>query len=267
MLAQGSAFAANVVVSGLTAGIWQGRRGGEFWDGFFRGAAGGIGTWVGKQVAMSEAPYAGAAGRAIAAVGSSVVRNASLGESSFHRVTVPLGPVRFRWKRDAPRMRAALDVFAAVAIVGAYASGMDSSLDIKRTLSSGTPVFLARGWEDDWGWDGRQVGGSIFLRGDWAGSARVETFRTRVLAHERVHVLQYDQAHILWGEEVDARLMSGIGLPSSWTEVLDVSLLGAALAGAAAAVPLLAEPWEWEADILARTYPRHHTPLLGWPPH
>jgi hypothetical protein len=248
-----AALGANVAVGGLTAGIRQWRGEGSFWDGLWRGGAGGAATYLGKRIVAVDSPVPAVVGRKIAAVGASVTRNASENEPSFERVMIPLGPARFHLEPRAGTVHTSLDLFAAAAIVGTYMAGLGASLDLRRSLESGAPVFLAHDWKRDWGWQGRHVGGAILLRGDDPGTREHGELMTRALGHERVHLLQYDQAYILWGEALERRVLEGVGAPPGLVRRLDASLSGIAFSALGAVLPHRLVPWETEADILAKT--------------
>jgi hypothetical protein len=242
---------ANALIAGLTGGIRQWRGGGSFGDGFLRGAVGGGVTYAGKVVVAQEAPGAGLLGRGLAATGSSITRNASEARPSLERLILPVGPVRVRTdaSRDAPPALT-LDLVAMLSTAGVMLSGMGSELAWRSTLGSGAPVFHATGWSDDWGWEARHYGGTIVLRGDGIPSER---FMRRALAHERVHLLQYDQAFILWSDPVEIRLLERLGLPVA----LDLGLHAPLFLGLNLIIPYEHQPWEIEAHFVADTFDLH----------
>ncbi|HSJ05791.1 MAG TPA: hypothetical protein VK936_03745 [Longimicrobiales bacterium] len=255
-------LAVNVALAGLTAGVRQWRSGGSFLDGLWRGGLGGAGTYAGKLIVTADAPGAGFAGRAVAAAGASVSRNASDGLPSFHRLVIPAGFVRMHWEPAAGNFHTSIDVTGAGAVVGSYLAGMGASLDMRRTLSSGAPVFMAREWESNWGWHARHVAGTIVLRGDSPDDIRHDRFIARALAHEQVHVIQYDQAWILWSEPVERRALKALGASPLLVRSVDLSLHAGVLLGLNALIPYAARPWEREADILSGT-DRHTYPTGG----
>jgi hypothetical protein len=241
----------NAAIGGLTGGVRQWRGGGSFGDGFVRGALGGGVTYAGKVVVAQDAPGAGLLGRGLAATGSSITRNASDGRPSLERLILPVGPVRVR--TDAVRGGlpvVSLDLVAALSTVGVMVSGMGTELAWGSTLGSGAAVFHATGWDDDWGWEARHYGGTIVLRGDGVPSER---FMRRALAHERVHLLQYDQAFILWSDPVEERLLARLGLPAA----LDLGLHAPLFLGLNLLIPYELQPWEIEAHFVADTFDLH----------
>lgn len=260
-----TAFTVNVAIGGLTAGIRQWRKDGSFLDGLWRGGLGGAGTFAGKLLAASDAPAGGLTGRAIAGAGSSVSRNAADGRPLFHRIVLPVGPVRLHWQPAARRVHASFDAAGFAAFTGSYLTDIGASLDLKRSLASGTPVLMARNWETGWGWHGRHVAGTILLRGDQPHSLDHDRFLKLALAHERVHVLQYDQAYILWSEPVERQVLHRLGAPPLLVRSLDLSLHSAALLGLNLIIPYEDRPWEKEADLLSGTsrfQQKHADPTL-----
>ena len=250
----------NVLIGGLTGGLRQWRGDGSFRDGFVRGGLGGGLTFAGKWAAGRDIPAGGLAGRWLAATGASVTRNASEGAPTFHRLVLPMGPVRLHWGTGGEGIRASLDLFTTASLAGAYLSGIGASLDLGRSLGSGGPVVMAQDWEDDWGWHGRAFGGTVILRGDhmedgWSHSVGVgpEEFLARALAHERVHLIQYDQAWILWGEPVEDRLLGALGVSEGVRDRLDFSIHSLVFFGLERVIPYEDQPWEWEAHRLSGT--------------
>ncbi|HEY0038425.1 MAG TPA: hypothetical protein VGB66_17125, partial [Longimicrobium sp.] len=129
-------LSANVLFGGLSAGLVQTARGGSFRDGFTRGAAGGVGVYAGKRIAVAPWSGAGFVGRQVASVGSSVVWNAGAGRPSFEEVALPVGPVRLylRTSGQGPRVHARVDAVAVMATAYA-ASRPELEWDPGRSLS------------------------------------------------------------------------------------------------------------------------------------
>jgi hypothetical protein len=245
---------ANMAIGGLTAGIRQWHSDdGSFWDGLWRGALGGAGTYAGKRIVTSDMPGAGLFGRGVAAAGASVTRNASEGNPLFDTLVLPVGFVRLHWRPAHGTVQSSFDIPGIAAIAGVYASGLGASLDVARSLDTGAPVFMARDWERDDGWHGRHAFGAVLLRGDPADRVDHGALVTLALHHERIHVLQYDQTFILWNEPVEKALLTSLGSPSWVVRSVDLSLYAAALAGVKRFLPRNYQVWEIEADFLART--------------
>ncbi|HUF27871.1 MAG TPA: hypothetical protein VMM18_12925 [Gemmatimonadaceae bacterium] len=248
------ALGVNMALGGLSAGIRRTHHEESFRDAFWRGALGGAGTYAGKAVAASRFTGAGVIGRSVAAAGASVSRNASEGLPIFDRLSIPLGPVRVHWRPGKGDVHASVDVVTVGVIVGAYVSGIGASLDVGRTLDSGAPVFLARRWQGDWGWQARQIGGVVFLRGDEPADIAHDAFMARALGHERVHVLQHDQVHIVWNEAAERSVLTWLGAPPRLIRSVDFSLYMPIMLGLNALLPYETRPWERESHLLAGTH-------------
>ncbi|HUH11634.1 MAG TPA: hypothetical protein VMK65_00935 [Longimicrobiales bacterium] len=255
---QFTVLAGNAALGALSAGILQELRGGSFRDGFTRGAAGGAVVYAGKRLAVQEFDGSGLLGRQVAAVGSSMVRNAAEARPALARLWLPVGPVQLTWDRQAEEgsgVHARLDVLAAATLAWAAAEPQ-LELDWGRTLSAGAPVFgveemLMRGPGDDFDTTGMEVSGTILL-------SDIELFgreyRRRVFAHERVHVLQTDFFARAWTaplmewalEEIPGGRHVGRFLDFDMADVLITALEIAAFKS------YEGRPWELEAEWLAR---------------
>lgn len=236
----------NAMLGGITAAAFRIAKGESPWPAFWKGSAGGGLVFVGKRVAVESFAGAGFAGREIASVGGSMVRNASAGRSMFQQLAFPIGPVRV-YVGDGPvrlRLDLATAIFSAV-FVGAYGAHLDPAA----SLSSGALVF--RGTAP---MPGEASAGAMLLWPDLPASEA-----PRLMAHERVHVLQYDQGFMSWGKPLEQWAMDrGPG-----KELLRyVDLGGVTLgirSGLGYALYYHARPWELEAYFLAqRAHPVSH---------
>ena len=140
-------------------------------------------------------------------------------------------------------LRARVDL-AAVS-VAAYAAAAGSRFDAAESLSSGALVFRVRAGIGELAYEARQAAGVVQLR-DGADPERV----ARAGAHERVHVVQYDQSFVLWAAPAEAAVMER----ARWSRALhrwaDIGVNAPALAGIGAVVPYRTQPWEAEAAYL-----------------
>jgi hypothetical protein len=213
--------AINALLGGLTTGIPAALRGEPFARAFAAGAAGGSLIYGGKRVAVERFAGAGLLGREIAAVGGSVVQNVARGERAVSVITIPVGPLRLELGPGrAPRAR----------------------LDLATLIAAGALVFRSESRLD-----GMHAAGVVLVPDPSAH----DYDQPGLLAHERVHVLQYDQAHLSWGEPAEGWLLQGTG-PGRWmNRHVDLGLTAAARGMLNLAVEYHARPWEREAHMLA----------------
>lgn len=196
------AFAsANSLLAGITAGVLQELRGGSFRDGFTRGALGGAVAYGGRRIVAEDFWGAGLLGRQVAAIGISVARNAADNRPSLQLVRIPVGPAIIEVDRtDDVVISARADLFAIGSLVTAIADDR-LNFDAETSLSSGAPVFRAHAHRirhDDEIYTGVAVGGVVVVGRPSDQLSLEDTF-----AHERVHVLQYDFAQLLWGDPLE----------------------------------------------------------------
>lgn len=230
----------NVLLGGVTAAAARAWRGEPVLRGFWVGAAGGGVIYAGKRIAVENFDGAGLIGREVASVGGSMVRNAAAGLSPLEEVVLPIGPVRLYVSRD--RVTPRLDVGSVVA-ASAFVLYYDARLDTRASLSSG--ALILRG---DGPMPGLSSAGTVMV---WHDLPPEEG--PRLLAHERVHILQYDQAFLSWGERPERRLAGHVPGPSGFLDYLDTgALVLGARAGLTALIPYADRPWEREAYLLAQ---------------
>jgi hypothetical protein len=245
----------NALLGGVTVGVRRALAGGSFGDAFAAGAAGGALTYAGKRIAVEGFAGAGLLGREVAAVGSSVSRNAADGRAPLETVMLPAGPVRLYLGGGAP-VRARLDL-AAVAAAAYTSLQPGARLDAGESLSSGALVFRREGAPDEVGFNGMQLAGVVQVR--WSADTLggpPDDFQEqldRIARHERVHVLQYDQGFLLWAAPAEEALLSRAGWTRGVHRWVDLGLHLPVQAGLSAALPYEARPWELEAYFLSRT--------------
>lgn len=253
-MGQFTSLSANAALGALTGGIIQELKGGSFKDGFVRGALGGSIVYVGKRVAAERFTGAGFAGRELAAVGSSAVRNAADGVGTFDRLILPVAITKVYWNRQTGSARIKLDAVAA----GYTTYGIledQLHFDAHESFSAGTFVFrthnkVIEGRHDAEVAAGVQAEGVIF-RADVPGWGH--TFLKRAVAHERVHVLQDDQLFITLNERADEWLFSKTSLTRTAARYIDLNLSTEALRELARLIPKHSDrPWETEAIYLTR---------------
>jgi len=236
----------NMALGGAGAALAAGLSGEPVGPAFLRGAAGGAFVYTGKRIAAERWFGAGLVGRQVGLVGGTMTRNGATGRGTFDEVALGFGPLR--WYRDRVEETTvwAVDVPAA----GLLAWGLLDSrlgLDLHQTLSSGAMVLKARP-SSEYGGD-HALPGTIFTSG--RGS---EDRVAYVLAHESVHILQFDQFHFLLGDPVErwaASRLPGRSLPVR-LEFNAATLVTAAFLGLRVWPDHDDQPWEWEAIYLGR---------------
>lgn len=233
-------LAMNALLGGLTTGIPAAIRGEPVARAFVAGAVGGALVYGGKRVAVERFAGAGLLGRELGAVGGSVVRNVARGDAAASLITLPLGPLRFDVGRGRP-VRARLDLATLVA-AGVFIVQEDGRFEPGHSLSAGALVFRS---------PSRRVGmhaAGVVLVPD-PGSLSYD--QPTMLAHERVHVLQYDQAHLSWGGPAERWMLRGSGAGRWLNQRVDLGLTAVAGSLLNVVIDYGARPWEHEADRLA----------------
>lgn len=246
-------LSATVLLGALTAGVSRKVGHGSFQEGFARGALGGAVAYGGRRLAVADFWGAGLLGREVSAAGASVVRNAGEGRPVFSRLTLPLGPVGIQVRRgEDAGVRFRLDANATVWLFSALADNR-LKLDASASLSAGVPVFRAPGRrpvsDESAGSLGVALPGVIVLAGDADWRRRDD-----VLAHERVHVLQYDFGQEIWGDPLEAWLVNKLPTGRAVIRWIRPSVLYPEFAYSVQRLLHLSweeRPWEMEAEYLA----------------
>jgi hypothetical protein len=241
----------NALLGGSTAAIRQKFQGGAFWDGLYKGSIGGSVSYLGKRIGGERFDGSGFLGREIAAVGASMVANGSEGRGILGRVVLPFGPLRlYIAPGESSTVRIKIDLPGAV-LVGYTATRHSSTIDWRSSLSAGAPVFIGKTSPYS---AGRQAAGVVLLR---------ERARY-VLAHEQVHIGQYDFSFIAWGTPIERALWDRLPVGAGLGRYVDLGLDLVVRAGLDAMLRYDQRPWEWEAHFLSRTEALYHmgAPIL-----
>ncbi|HEX6748001.1 MAG TPA: hypothetical protein VF092_11975 [Longimicrobium sp.] len=251
----GVILAVNAGLGALTAGGLRVLRGGHFRAAAVRGAVGGALVYGGKRLAVERWDGAGLAGRQVAAVGSSIVWNAGLGRAPLHTLALPVGPVRLYVRTtDGGAVQPKIDASAVVAMV-LVMTEEGSHLDVERSLSSGALVFRRTNPREPEGWLGGATAGVISYLPVESGGTEGEGLH-EVLGHERVHMIQHDQAFLFFSQPAEAALLGSHPVG----RYLDLGLNVLALEAVDRLIPYNSRPWEREARLLS---PRTTEPPTG----
>jgi hypothetical protein len=243
--------AINAALGGLTGFGLRVLRGGSLRQGLesgVAGAAGGALVYAGKRVAVQRWDGAGFVGREIAAVGSSVVWNASAGRGAVDRLVLPMGPGRLYVSLDDGfRVTPKLDLSSTVAIAVASLNG---GIDWRRSVSAGAPVFFRSAPYGRMEVRGQQAAGVITYRDHLRRSDPSES-SLETLAHEQVHVIQRDQSFLFWSEPAEEALFGSTRAGRALRRHLDVGIDVGAKFLVKQVIGYELRPWEREAHLLS----------------
>lgn len=234
-------FAANALLGGVSAGLAALVRGDPLLPAVGSGLGGGALVYVGKRIAVDPLPMTGLVGRQVASVGGSIIGNRVAGRGSLDRVAFAVGPLRAYVGHRVPGVHWRVDAVATVAAVWGLAG--PGEIDVMKSISHGAVVVQGSAEQ--------ALPGTIFYH----RKASPER-QAYVLAHEQVHILQYDQSFLSWGgpyEELIGRQHPVLG------GVLDRAEFNLPILASALLLALLVweqhdeQPWEKEAMYLGRT--------------
>lgn len=244
-------LAANVGLAAVTSGVraWYG--GHSVWRAVAAGAGAGAVTYGGRRIAASRWTGAGLAGRQTAAVAASIMRNAANGRGIFSGAILPLGPIRLYVNEPesgdstSRRTRVKLDLATAVGLVY-VATRPGARLDPARTLSSGALVFDGIRMYAD----AAHVAGVVMLASDEEASYAPDAPRSRLVAHEMVHVTQYDFSFVAWAEPAEGALLRAMPGGERLHRHVDLGLNMPAWGFLNLTIGYRNRPWEREARLL-----------------
>ncbi len=266
-------LAINSLIGGVAAGVVRMTRGepiaDAFYDGFLRGALGGGLTYAGKGVASQAFSGAGLLGRQIAALGVSTTANAADGVGFFDRVVLSLGPLPGRLvisrRESGLAVYPQADLISTAAVIYGFVAP-DYSPDWGASLSGGIAVFRQRSslpdnatLQDVYAARARakaiaRARGTTVAGATTAGGATFVSYLApdeRVIAHERVHAVQFDFLVGAVGDQVDTWAMTKLPGVDRW---LKINLMPAFFGGIHQVILLSLNhahlPWEREAALL-----------------
>ena len=264
----------NSLLGGISAGVLRLARGDHisdaFLDGFLRGAAGGAVSYGGKGVAAQEFWGAGLLGRQVAALGISTIANAGDGVPPFSRLVLSLGPLPGRLVisrgESGLSLQPKADLISTIAVLYGIASP-EYDTDWNASLSGGIAVFREDSplpddatLEDIWRARARAksiaraTGGSIAGATTVGGAVFVSYLApdARVIAHERVHTIQFDFLLGAGGDQIDTWVMRMAPGVDRWLKInLVPALFGAVNQTFFIQMDYDDLPWEREASLLS----------------
>jgi hypothetical protein len=234
-------LAVNSLIGGISAGVARMIRGDPvaeaFYDSFLRGALGGGIAYAGRGVAAQTFSGAGLLGRQVSAVGVSTTANAADGVGFLDRIVLTLGPLPGRLvveRRDAKlTVRPQADLISTVAVVYGLVDP-DYSPDWGASFSGGIAVFRQRSLLPDdatlldiYAARARakaiaRAQGTSLAGATTAGGATFVSYLApdeRVVAHERVHTLQFDFLVGAIGDPVDTWVMTELRGVDRWLKI------------------------------------------------
>ena len=151
---------------------------------------------------------------------------------------------------------------ATVVVIAYAALQPNDRFDLSESVSSGAVVFRRYVSAGQVPWEGVQVAGVVQIRhapyekDDGVTVAQdVRDFLAGVTAHERVHVLQYDQSFLLWSAPAEDAVLDRSRAGRALHRNFDLGVGVALWASMNAAIPSDDRPWEREAYFISRTFP------------
>lgn len=199
---------------------------------FVGGALGGAVTFGGQTLAGTGEPALRLPGVQLAAIGSSLARNAGRGAAPFSDVVLPLHPFYVRIRTgatDAVSVRVSAVSLASLARASAAAGRFQARLDWKQSLLSGGPVFRSRSSHiypfgpeppEDCRYGDGCVGRAAGLHRSgvtwYTTGGRTPRESAQVLAHEVLHLTQVNRDAILHAIPASDATLRAAGGPLAW---------------------------------------------------
>jgi hypothetical protein len=241
---EASVVAVNALLGALSTGGAALLRGEPIVPALATGAGGGALVYAGKRVAVQSPPGVGLIGRQLASAGGSIVGNEVAGRGALDRFALAAGPVRAYVGRGVDGIDWRVDV-PAVAAAAFYGPLSGRRFDVGQSLSSGAMVF-----RDVYG-GGLALPGTILV-----GGSSDPDRDAYIFAHEKVHILQYDQSFFFWGSPLEGWVAQRVPVLRPTLSRFEFNLpvlTTTALLGFFIWERHADQPWEREAIYLGRT--------------
>jgi hypothetical protein len=220
----------NVALGASTGAVGQLLNGHSALKGLLKGAMGGALVSTGKCMVAQQTPLTDWLGRGTVAVGSSVVRNAALGKTSFREIVLPVGPLTLYRDNKSGVLRGRLDLGTALTAIY-MESRENTSISPSLSLLHGGLIFETEG------------NGGLEAQ----GVVRVREENDSELSHELTHVAQDEFVSIAWEEPIESALSRFIPGGKTLHRYVDLGILAPIWAIANGQVAIRDRPWEKEA--------------------
>lgn len=243
-------FTTTAALGAVTAGVRAWREQRPIWRAIAGGALGGAAVYAGKRIVGTGGRGTGFLGREVVAVGASMVRNASDGRGVLAAAILPVGPLRVHLGElpdngvGAPRTRVRLDLAGTIALAF-MATRPGARFDTRASLSAGVPVFRGVRMTD------RYYGARTLANVVAVGAGVDPTAERATIAHEMVHVTQYDASATAWGEEAERVLLPRLPGGPLLRRVADAGVVVALFGAGNSLVSYGSRPWEREAYLMS----------------
>jgi hypothetical protein len=197
----------NVAIGGLTGGVVQLARGHSFFKGMLRGSAGGATVFLGKCIVARHSHIGDWVGVRTAAIGGSMIANASAGRGMFERIGVPFGPIRVTRDASTGRVGVKLDLAESGSII--YMRRR-ASFSWDQSLKHGLPVFEGAPDSD------REI---VRVLSMGTGASR------KAYTHELVHAAQGEFLVAAWQEPLEEAVLRKIPGGKTIARYFDLGIL------------------------------------------
>lgn len=238
---------ANVAVGAATAVIGRINQKKSLPRAAAKGAAAGAMIFAAKWVISRNYPSTNLLGRSLGAVGSSAVLNSARDRPMFEQMAIPYGPVRFHISLDSTvKVRLKIDLAATISTLQAL-NNDEIKFDGGRSISSGVMTFRADTTGTATEISGMHRASVVVFRPASTRQGVSESEAEKTIAHELVHVVQYDFLFNAVGSPAEDGLAKLIPGAEKVHRFIDIGLHTAIWSAVNAGVPYAKRPWEREA--------------------